>query len=190
MLKRAIAIILTLTTLFTLATVFTSCKTDKGNTETEKHVFEHNETVIVANGETVTLNGKDAGELSLTPTNDLSMGMEIVFNLTSTSADSIDVIFRAYSDSVETDFEDYYVVNFPAKEGTNEYRIPLSEFSKNGEPFGWNNITEFNYIFPANANSTVTIDSVRLNENKYGTTKGFAYKEIEKAVCFYEDSTL
>ena len=191
MLKRAISIILTFTTLFTLATIFTSCSDSGSTSETEKYVFEHTETKIVeTEGETVTLNGKDPVELSFFPSTNLSNGMEIVFNFTSTSANDFDVIFRAYSDSVETDFEDYYTVTFPAKEGTHEYRFPLSEFSKNGDPFGWNNITEFYYIFPSSANATVTIDSIRLNENKYGTIHGFTYKEIKTAVCFYEDCGL
>lgn len=178
-----------LATLFSLASVFTSCG-DKTETETEKHVFEHTETAIVEGSKTVTLDGRNPGEISMTPASDLSTGMEIIFNLTSTSDKNIKTVLTVYSDSVETEGEDYFNIEFTAKEGTREYRVPFSEFVKNGYPFGWNNVTEFVFQFGAGTASDITVDSVRINENKYGTTLGFKYSEADKAVCFYEDCGL
>jgi len=209
-LKRAISIILTLATLFSLATLFTSCK-DKTTNEEEKYVFEHTETVIVdfenttnitnsklnvVAGEKISKNGGEynittsGGTVSLYPTPDISSGMELVIWINSTSEEPISTELWAISDSVETADADYYNLNFKIKKGWNEYRLPYSEFDKNGFPFGWNNITEFAFVFSNVTPATLTFDSLRMDSNKYGTVHGFEYSEAETAVCFYEDCGL
>lgn len=210
--KRAISIILTLATLFSLATVFTSCTVKQNTTDTEKYVFEHTETVIVdfadtakitgaglsvvtgektaPNGGTISIGAKSNAEVSFVPTNDLSGGMEFVVWINSTAEKNLEGILYAMSDAVETDASDYYKLAFVIKKGWHEYRFPYSEFIEQDMPFGWNNITSLIFSINTDEATTLTFDSVRMDSNKYGTIQGFTYPEAENAVCFYEDCGL
>lgn len=216
--KKVISLLLLLSTLIGMTTIFASCKKDP-DTDGDSSTVEipNNQTVIAdfSDSSVISASGlsavagekssENAGAITLDGSaqsvkipfskTDLSEDMEFSIWIKSTSEKDVSFKLYVYSDDLSTTnrVEMYYInsLTLSIKNGWNQYRIPFSDFTPNYDTaIGWENVTDIEFAIQAGSSGTITFESVYVNSQKIGTTYGFKYDKIANAVCFYEDCGL